>query len=100
MTSLWPVVFSNGAAISLSGAAIPPPAMIWSSAAMADSETQDVQPARRTTLHTFMSHPFSRPFGYKAMAVASLANCSGGFDVAGSDDFAPLLGLFGDEFSE
>src|SRR5256885_11955809 len=57
MTSLWPVVFSNRAAISFSGAAMPPPAMIWSSAAMDNGARQNVEAARTTALHAFILSP-------------------------------------------
>src|SRR5258706_9206210 len=54
MPSRWLVVFSKCAAISLSGPAMPPPAMTWSSAATEDSATQNVEPATRIALHAFI----------------------------------------------
>src|SRR5438045_1560102 len=54
MTSLWPVDFSNCEAISLSGPAMPPPAMTWTSAAKDGGATQNVEPASRTALHAFI----------------------------------------------
>src|SRR5438552_1092622 len=54
MTTLWPVAFSNCAAISFIGPAIPPPASTWSSAAMADRDAQKIELARKTILHLFI----------------------------------------------
>src|SRR5690349_7498615 len=54
MCTLWPVDFSNSAAIRLSGAAMPPPAITWRSAATADSATQKVAVARTMALPAFI----------------------------------------------
>src|SRR6476660_1490711 len=41
---------------------MPPPAMTWSSAAMQDSATQNVETAARITFHIFIFSSFERRF--------------------------------------
>src|SRR3982751_164622 len=62
MTSLCPVFFSKFATISLSGAAMPAPAMTWSSAATEGGAMRSVEPINRIALHAFIFSPLPGSF--------------------------------------